>query len=232
MRYRALATDYDGTLAKDGHVDEPTVRALERLCDAGYSLIMVTGRELDELGAVFPRLGMFEMIVAENGAVLYRPSSRELKSLAEPPPRSLIAAMQRRGIDPIAVGKVVVATWAVHLAAVQGALSEVGLNWHTILNKRSLMVLPPGVDKATALTVALEELGISAGETVGVGDAENDRTFLALCGFSVAVANALPVIRGCVDLVTAGDHGQGMIELVDRLLAGNLGERVRAARPI
>ncbi len=224
MRYRALATDYDGTLAKDGEVDEQTIAALERLRASGRRLILVTGRELDELCTVFPRTGIFDMVVAENGALLFRPSSREEKRLAEPPPRSLIEALVRRGVEPMAVGKVIVATWAVHLAAVQGALSEAGLDWQPILNKRSLMVLPPGVDKATGLTAALDLMGVSPRETVAIGDAENDRAFLSLCGFSVAVANALPVIRGCVDLVTAGDHGQGVVELVDRILAEDLGE--------
>ena len=226
MRYRALATDYDGTLAKDGQVDEPTVAALERLRGSGCLVILVTGRELDELSTVFPRIGMFDMIVAENGAVLYRPSSREQKLLAGPPPPELITALLNRGVDPVAVGRVIVATWAVHQSAVQGALSEVGLNWQLILNKKSLMVLPPGVDKATGLKAALGELSISPRETVAVGDAENDRAFLGLCGYSVAVANALPVIRSCVNLVTAGDHGRGVIELVDRILSGGLDSEI------
>ena len=56
MRYLVLATDYDGTLAKDGHVDEPTLAALERLRDSGRRLILVTGRELDELLGIFPQM--------------------------------------------------------------------------------------------------------------------------------------------------------------------------------
>lgn len=41
MRYYALATDYDGTLARDGRVNEDTIRALERLRE--------TGREAPEM---------------------------------------------------------------------------------------------------------------------------------------------------------------------------------------
>ena len=69
MRYLALATDYDGTLAKDGRVDEPTLEALERFRDSGRRLILVTGRELDELLEVFPQVDLFERVVAENGAL-------------------------------------------------------------------------------------------------------------------------------------------------------------------
>ena len=45
MHYRALATDYDGTIADDGVVDKPTLAALERLRDGARRLILVTGRD-------------------------------------------------------------------------------------------------------------------------------------------------------------------------------------------
>ena len=49
MRYLALCTDYDGTIARHGVVDLPTIDALARLRESGRKLIMVTGRELAEL---------------------------------------------------------------------------------------------------------------------------------------------------------------------------------------
>ena len=79
MRYYALACDYDGTLAHYGRVDEPTVAALERLLATGRRLILVTGRELSELQQIFPQLNLFAWVVAENGALLYCPGSREEK---------------------------------------------------------------------------------------------------------------------------------------------------------
>jgi len=107
MRYLALATDYDGTLATDGWVDEPTLEALGRLRDSGRRLILVTGRELDELLGVFPRVDLFERVIAENGALLYRPASREVKPLGESAPEALIEAMRRGGAHPISVGRVI-----------------------------------------------------------------------------------------------------------------------------
>ncbi|MBW4604784.1 MAG: HAD hydrolase family protein [Calothrix sp. FI2-JRJ7] len=43
------ASDYDGTLATDGHVHDATKDALKRLRTSGRKLILVTGRELDDL---------------------------------------------------------------------------------------------------------------------------------------------------------------------------------------
>src|SRR4051812_35040713 len=118
MRYQVLATDYDGTLATHGRVDEATLDALKRLRESGRKLVMVTGRELDELLEVFPHPELFDRIVAENGALLYRPEGREEKPLAERPPESFVAALRERGVGPISVGRVIVATWEPHEATV------------------------------------------------------------------------------------------------------------------
>lgn len=74
MRYLALACDYDGTLATDGKVGEDVVAALERVRETGRRLVLVTGRELPDLAGAFPRLDLFERVVAENGGLLCRPS--------------------------------------------------------------------------------------------------------------------------------------------------------------
>ena len=83
MRYLALCCDYDGTIAHHGRVDEPTLAALKRLRESGRKLLLVTGRELDDLQTVFPHLDLFARIVAENGALIYRPETRE-ERLLEP----------------------------------------------------------------------------------------------------------------------------------------------------
>ena len=75
MYFVALATDYDGTLAEDGKVSSSTISALERCAKSGRKLILVTGRELPDLRRVFPELGQFNLVVAENGALLYDPST-------------------------------------------------------------------------------------------------------------------------------------------------------------
>jgi hydroxymethylpyrimidine pyrophosphatase-like HAD family hydrolase len=221
MRYRALATDYDGTLAKDGHVDGSTLAALERFRESGRRLILVTGRELDELREVFPRIDLFDRVVAENGALLYRPDRREATVLGAPPPPALVKAIRKRGVTPLSLGRAIVATLEPHQAAVRDALHELGLNWQVILNKGSLMVLPPGIDKATGLAVALKELNLSPRDVVGIGDAENDQTFLSLCGRSAAVANALPALKARVDLITQQSRGAGVVELIDQVLASD-----------
>ncbi|HEY5311199.1 MAG TPA: HAD family hydrolase [Pirellulales bacterium] len=222
MRYLALATDFDGTLATDGAVDDMTLAALDRLRGSGRKLILVTGRELDELRRIFPALGRFDRVVAENGGLLYRPASQEEKPLGPPAPERLVAALRSRGVTPISVGRVIVATWQPHESTVREVIGELGLEYQMILNKGAVMLLPVGINKASGLAAALEELGLSASDVVGVGDAENDLAFLQACHRGVAVANATELLKHRADWVTAADHGAGVRELIDRLLSDDL----------
>jgi hydroxymethylpyrimidine pyrophosphatase-like HAD family hydrolase len=228
MRYRVLATDYDGTIAHDGMVDEPTLAAAERLKQSGRRLILVTGRELDDLLRVFPRPDVFDRIVAENGAVVYTPEDRSMVQLADPPPPHFAEALRARGVTPLSVGRVIVATWEPNERVVLDVIRDLGLELQVIFNKGAVMVLPSGINKATGLLAALAALGLSRHNTVGVGDAENDHAFLSTCECAVAVANALPQLQERVDIVTKGARGDGVRELIDRLLESDLAEAEEA----
>jgi len=224
VRYFALACDYDGTLACNGRVDDSTLAALGRLRESGRKLIMVTGRELEDLIRVFPHTHLFERVVAENGAVLYDPSTHDIQPLAAAPPADFTRELERRHVAPLSVGHVIVATWEPHGTTVFDVIREMGLELHVIFNKGAVMVLPSGVNKASGLRRALDALKLSPHNTVGVGDAENDHAFLTACECGVAVANALDSVKAHVDLVTRADHGAGVSELIDAIIATDLEE--------
>ena len=141
--------------------------------------------------------------------------------LGAAPPAAFLETLRGRGV-PISVGRVIVATWEPHQAVVLDAIRELGLELHVVFNKGAVMVLPPQVNKATGLAAALAELKLSPHNVVGVGDAENDHAFLAACECAVAVANALPALKERADFVTRGDHGAGVEELIDHLVADDL----------
>lgn len=224
MRYLALACDYDGTLALHGRVDETTIAALERLRASGRKLVMVTGRRLEELATVFDRFDLFEWIVAENGALLFHPATRREQALAERPGETFTVALTDRGVAPMEIGHVIVATWEPHETVVLETIRDLGLELQVIFNKGAVMVLPPGVNKASGLAAALEELGISRHNVVAVGDAENDHALLDAAEVGVAVSNAVTMLKERADLLTAGDHGTGVAELIDRIIATDLSE--------
>src|SRR5262245_44435252 len=230
MRFHALATDYDGTIAHHGIVDDATLAALERAKKSGRNLVLVTGRELPDLLSVFPRIDLFDLAVMENGATVYDPKTKETKLLAEAPPPRFAAELKARGVGPVSVGDVIVATWEPHQETVLKVIHDLGLELQVIFNKGAVMVLPSGVNKATGLAAALKQLGLSPHNAVGVGDAENDHAFLKVCECSAAVANALPAVKDTADIVMAKDHGAGVAELIDRLLANDLSDLKTLAR--
>ena len=127
MRYHALAADYDGTLAHHGEIDEVTLAALQRLRESGRRIIMVTGRELDELLGLLARPELFDRIVAENGAVVYTPETKSVRLTANPPPPEFVDELRRRGVQRIAIGRVIVATWEPHEDTVLDTIRRLGL---------------------------------------------------------------------------------------------------------
>jgi HAD superfamily hydrolase (TIGR01484 family) len=224
MRYLVLACDFDGTLASDGKARVETLAALQRLRDSGRKLILVTGRELDNLLDIFPAIDLFDRVVAENGGILYRPASLEHKVLGEAPPADFVEALRARKVSPLSVGHSIVATWQPNERVVLDTIRDLGLELQVIFNKGAVMILPSGTNKATGLDAALLELGLSAHNCVGVGDAENDHAFLRLCECGVAVANALPLVQERADWVTPARNGDGVVQLIDKLIDGDLAD--------
>jgi len=222
MRYLALATDYDGTIAHDELVPSSTIDAINRLRQSGRKIILVTGRELPDLARVFHHFEIFDLIVAENGAVLYNPATREKRILAERPPDKFADDLRARNVTGISQGDVIVATWHPHETAVLESIRDLGLELQVIFNKDAVMVLPAGVNKMTGLNHALADLKLSRHNVVGVGDAENDHAFLGCCECSVAVSNAIPALKERVDWVTDRPRGEGVEQLISRLLEDDL----------
>src|SRR5215471_14450819 len=221
MYFILLATDYDGTLAHDGVVDGNTLDAVERLRASGRKLLLVTGRHLPDLLSIFPRLDLFDRVIVENGGVLYNPHTREEKLLCDPPDPHFLAALREKNI-PFSVGRTIVATWRPNDTVMLETIRDLGLDLQVIFNKESVMVLPSGVNKGTALEQALEEVGISRHNVASVGDAENDLPFLRMSGCNAVVANALPSLKEHADLVLEKPRGEGVSELINSILADDL----------
>ena len=229
MRYTALAVDYDGTIAHDGVVPPHVVDGLERLKGTGRRLLLVTGRELPELKTVFPEVGIFDRVVAENGALLYRPASDEVELLGDAPPPEFVDRLRARGV-PVSVGHSIVATVTPHETAVLEAIRDLGLERQVIFNKGAVMVLPAGVNKASGMAAALAELALSPRNVVACGDGENDHALLDSSEYSVAVGNAVQSLKDRADRVTVEKRGDGVLEVIADLIGNDLA-RAQPARP-
>jgi hydroxymethylpyrimidine pyrophosphatase-like HAD family hydrolase len=192
----------------------------------GRRLVLVTGRVWPELQAVFPEYKVFHRIVAENGALLIDPETSEQTLLGATPPAAFVERLREQHVEPLSIGRVIVATWEPWQHAVLGAIRDLGLELQVIFNKGAVMILPSGVNKASGLQAALVELGISRHNCIAVGDAENDHALLEQSELGVAVANAIPMLQERADWTTRGERGDGVIELIEEWLATDLNARV------
>lgn len=217
-KYLAVATDYDGTIAKDGRVKRSTRSAMAELRKSGKKIILVTGRRIISLLKVFDPLTEFDLIVAENGAVIYHPHSEKSQLLAQKPSQDFIDILTAKQVNPLTVGEVVVATWKPHHKTVTETIKTMNLPLEIILNKRAVMILPAGVNKASGLKVAIEQLNLSLENIIGIGDAENDLDLLNISSFGIAVANALPIVKQQADWVTSKKRGDGVKEAIDLMI--------------
>jgi hydroxymethylpyrimidine pyrophosphatase-like HAD family hydrolase/energy-coupling factor transporter ATP-binding protein EcfA2 len=231
MRFAAVAIDYDGTLATEGVVHPSTIAALEQVVASGRKFILVTGRMLRELLPLFPQASLCARIVAENGAVLYRPATKDQRLLTQPASARLTEMLKRKGVAPLDVGESIIATLRPHEVPIMEAIRDLGLEHHVIFNRESVMVLPPGVNKATGLAAALDELKLSSHEVVGIGDSENDHALFEASELAVAVGSAVPTLKEAADWVTTQANGAGTTEALLALAADDMaGQAQRMTR--
>jgi hydroxymethylpyrimidine pyrophosphatase-like HAD family hydrolase len=222
MIFRALACDYDGTLASQDRIGPQARAALERAREAGLRLVLVTGRTFFDLTRVCDCLELFDAVVAENGAVLYWPRSQTLRDQAPAPSSRLLAELDRRGIA-YQVGRVVVDTARTNEPGVREALEATGVALDLVYNRAFLMLLPHGVSKGTGVRHVIRDLGLSFHDVLGIGDAENDAELFDACGYTACPADAVPALKARADWVFPGANGAGVAQAITgQILNGTL----------
>ncbi len=223
--FRAVAIDFDGTLSEHERPREDLLAALAEVRESGRRLVLVTGRIIADLRHVFPDFaGCFDMVVAENGAVLHRDGIS--RGLGAPVPFELDQPLVERGVT-FQRGHVLLACDAEHELLVLQELRRLGSDCQLIRNRGALMVLPAAISKGSGLLEALAELGVSHHSTIGIGDAENDLSLLEHCELGVAVSNAVDSLKQHADVVLGDRNGHG----VKRLLRGPLLEGELLVQP-
>jgi hydroxymethylpyrimidine pyrophosphatase-like HAD family hydrolase len=121
------------------------------------------------------------------------------------------------------IGRVLCSTDVSQRPKLLAAIAKLGIDRQVVRNRDSAMVLPHGISKRTGFEVALRIVDEPASATVAVGDGENDVALFASAGVSVAVANAVEVLKERADVVLTRPNGKGVADLVAALLAGDLG---------
>jgi hydroxymethylpyrimidine pyrophosphatase-like HAD family hydrolase len=215
MKFSALALDYDGTIAVDGVMDRAVRGAIGEARRRGILVVLVTGRRLSDLRAVAGDLHCFDVIVAENGAVLEFQASGRHVLLGHAPGRAFLQELERRRI-PVVAGESVVeadARWAGPILEVIRSLEQPLI---LAFNRGRLMVLPQAIGKSTGLRQALLAHRVSIHNTIGIGDAENDHDLLDACEVGVAVGWGSAALRAVADEVIEGAGPGAVADYIHR----------------
>ncbi len=218
MRFSVLALDFDGTIATDGRLDPDVRKAIAEVRASGVTVVIATGRILDELRRLVGDLRFADAIVAENGAVVAFPESGRSSVLAWPVPQSLASALKTKGVR-IDAGESVIEAEAAAAPAVLDAIRSLELPEVIVFNRGRLMALPSGVNKATGLREALRTLRLSPHNTIAIGDAENDHDLLEVCELGVAVGWGSAALKVRADEVLEGNGPPAVAPYIRRLAA-------------
>jgi hydroxymethylpyrimidine pyrophosphatase-like HAD family hydrolase len=215
MRLRAIALDYDGTIATEG-VLHPAVRAsIQQARQRGLVVIIVTGRILSDLRRVAGSLDFVDGVVAENGAVVSLPNGLAM-SLAHAPPTSFLTELSGHGII-FQVGQCVVEMDAAFAQAAISLIQKLELPLAIEFNRSRMMLLPESISKSTGLRELFNILGVSCHNAVGIGDAENDHGLINSCEYGVAVEWGSCLLKQKADYVISGSGPEAVAAYIDQL---------------
>ncbi len=217
MYCRAIACDYDGTGASDGHLAPEVAEALHAAHDAGIVTLLVTGRVLDDLRAARVDFSAFDAVVAENGAVAWLRESDRTIVLATPPSEQLLGRLRGARV-PFRAGAVIAGTWDTHVPELYAVIRDTGADLQLVFNRSAVMLLPSAINKAVGTQRALDALGRSPRNLIAFGDAENDLPLFALAELAVAARGAVPAVAAAADDQMRLPGAAGVADWVRRLL--------------
>ncbi len=233
-----VITDFDSTLtiAQPNTVPDEVWKALRAWKAQGNTLILATGRTLPYLvgpsGIDDPaKLRIFDMIVAENGAVMWDPHADRVTLLADPPSPLLVDRLRAALGGDLTVGYGCISAPKTRTSDIEAVLGQVSADLNRIFGTTSVMYVPRGVSKLSGIRHALRELNIHPSRCATIGDGENDHDMLDRSatpfGMTVAVQNAEPATQKLAQYVTVSEKGYGVMELLSALLARNAHHRPR-----
>lgn len=214
---RILVTDVDRTITTpELIVRDETRERFAQLRDAGVRVVLATGRSLEQLEEM-RLVSEADAIVAENGGVtLVGPfGTPHLHDDA-------FAPRAQAALGPLAGSfswRQVIASGPRKLAEdAHQALEASGISHDLSFNEDEVMLVPPGVDKASGVQHALRAWDATLGETWAIGDGENDTPILRQARVSAAPSNGHPLARAAAKATTLRAYDEGFLDFTTLLL--------------
>ena len=223
MKFKALASDVDGTLtSKAEGISLQAIRAIRDLESRGVPVILASARPYPILNIMRKYIGTSGAIVCENGG--HVDHSRESRTLGDNSLSSEVFERLQRvhgdGVKEAWTNRYNLVDLALQRTIDKASILAVLEDFPTLRLIDSgfyYHILQRDVDKGKGLRVAAELMGLETSDIVAIGDSEVDIELLQAAGLGVAVGDASDDLKSIADLVTERPNGRGFSEAVERL---------------
>jgi len=216
MVFKAVAVDIDGTITySDRSIDCRAVAALRSL---HVPVIIATGNVLCVARAVAKLLGTSGFVIAENGGVVE--CGRVESDISH----------MKECLDVLEILK---KHFSLERLDAESRITEIGLRRNFDVEEARKLLADAAVDivdtgfaihikskqinKGTGLKRIAEMMDLDARDFVAIGDSPNDIEMIRAAGLGVAVGNAHPELKKVAGMVTKGEHGAGVEEVLGEL---------------
>ncbi len=75
-------------------------------------------------------------------------------------------------------------------------------------------IVPNGIDKAAAMEVLIDKIGIKQSETMAFGDGYNDISMVEYAGLGVAMSNGCNMIKQVADRIADDNNSEGIAKII------------------
>jgi sucrose-phosphate phosphatase subfamily len=220
---QGIVTDLDRTITDeppklDFDAADYDKEFLQELKDTGKDLFLATGRKIHYVKKLCRQFkDVWRCVIAENGAVIYFPSTTKTITLNTVPMQKVKKIVKELQLPGSSVGKVIASIRASDEEAVKTRLGKYAEKVDFSRNVDEIMIVPAGVDKGLGVRLAMKYLNVNIDNTLVIGDAENDIPMFMNPGFKIALANAHSKLKRFANCVTERPSVEGVREVLGKL---------------
>ncbi len=207
-----IVLDYDRTVTDQSlRFDERILEPLTKVRESGVKVALVTGREW---GSIYPLKEWFDAIAFENGALVYA-KNKKYKYYTQK--NDVIKKLLiEQGIKYTA-GEVILSISLQDFNSHHQLFEKLN-DVEYIKNIGSVMILPNGINKGSAIQKIMKLLNILENYSLAIGDGENDIDMFRAAKYRVSIENSVKELKDISDLCIHKEASEGVLEFLNRIL--------------
>lgn len=208
----SIVLDYDRTVTDMSlKFDERVMAPIMALRREGIRVALVTGREWSSLERL---KNLFDAIAYENGAIIYA-NARKYRYFRQKNSRIRKLLIENR--IQYTEGEVILSISTADFDTYRQMFDNIE-NAEYIRNIDSVMILPRGINKGTAVLNIQKIFGLKENYCLAIGDGENDIEMFKQARYRACLGNSVPELKKISDICTEMQASEGVLELLQSII--------------